>query len=106
MLVELIAAELFPDRNPPEMLIAESESETHDDLRKRHKEAYPDTEPRISGDIVTELGGKKFFKMDGIMVSVGATTFFGVKSELEDVVEILLDMGLVPIDAECKMVKL
>jgi hypothetical protein len=100
----VLAAEFFPDSNPPKMVVAESELETHDDLRERYKEAHPDTEPRISGDIVTEKGGRKFFKMDRVMVSVGATTLFGMRSKLGDAVEILLGMGLVPIDAECNIV--
>lgn len=100
----VMAAELFPDRNPPEMLIAESELETHDDLRNKYGRTHPETEPRISGDIFTEQSGKNFFRMDGIMLSIGATTFFGMRSDLNDVIEILLSKGLVPTDAEYKIV--
>lgn len=37
----VLAAELFPDRNPPEILIAESESETHETLRERYSQTHP-----------------------------------------------------------------
>lgn len=59
----VLAAEFFPDRWPPELVIAGSEQKTHDDLRAK----FPSTDSRLSGEII-RIGNQPFslFLMDSV----------------------------------------
>jgi hypothetical protein len=90
------AAELFPDRTPPELLIALTELEDHDDIRKRHKLTHPFSEPRILGNIVS-VQGLLLFTIDSVIVGIGKLTL-PTKKNINEVIEILLNLGYIPVD--------
>jgi len=91
---KIYSAELFPDREEPKIIKAESEFITHDQLRESH----PSSETRLSGEVVfTGFEDEmKFFMFD-------AFTRGGVRSQgkatINDVVEYLLGEGYIPVDA-------
>jgi len=90
------AAELFPDRTMPELLIALTDLEDHDDIRERHKKTHPFNEPRISGNIVS-VQGLLLFTIDSVIVGIGELTL-PTKKNINEVIEILLNLGYIPVD--------
>lgn len=92
-LESMYAAEIFPDRNPPEIVKADSMADTHEDFRKQHNSL----EYRLSGDIMV-MGATTFFMLDGICLRDNIIQT-PTEATLGDVVDILLDMGCIPVDA-------
>lgn len=90
------AAELFPDRTTPELLLALTELEDHNDIRERHKSTHPFNEPRISGNIVN-VQGLLLFTIDSVVVGIGDLTL-PTKKNINEVIEILLNLGYIPVD--------
>ncbi len=87
------ASELFPDRNPPEIIKARSEVEVHNDLRAR----FPSQEPRLSGEIVeSEVGN--FFLFDTFFVKLGKP-IVPTQASFAEIISFVLDQGLIPVDA-------
>lgn len=92
-----LAAELFLDRVPPEIIIAKSELELHDHLRERN----PSQEPRLSGEIVYSVdNGPKFFLLDKFMINGIGGRDPAMLAEAGKAAEFLLEQGYVPVDAE------
>lgn len=102
LISSIYAAELFPDRTIPELLIALDELEDHDDLRKRYQLTHPQSEPRISGNIV-DVQGLQLFTIDPVVVEIGIFTL-PTKKGLPEVIEILLDMGYIPVDPAYRLI--
>jgi hypothetical protein len=96
-ITSLYAAELFPDSDPPQLVIAEKESETHEDLREKN----PSSAPRISGELFRLKGDLtcRFFQMDSINLS---RHLINVLSErkLPEIIDWLFNQNIVPVDAE------
>lgn len=90
---KMFAAEIFPDRNPPEIVSAKTELETHEDLRKDTSSK----EPRISGEIVY-MKDLKFFMLDSFSVEHGSF-FVMTKTTPQKVVELLLERNFIPVDS-------
>jgi hypothetical protein len=97
----LLAAEFFPDENPPKLVVAESEDELHADLRER----FPSRASRLSGEILEIRNQQsRFFTIDAI--SMGLTETLSTEATLGEVVEQLLSKDIVPLDAQLNLVLL
>ena len=93
------ASELFADENPQKLLVAESELDTHDDLREKNTS----TAPRISGDLIKLKNLPfQFFQLDCVM---GTSTALPTNRKLGEVSEWLLSQGIIPLDANFMFIK-
>jgi len=102
MVGSVLAAELFPDSDPPRLIIAETEAETHKTLREK----LPSLEPRISGEIFQLINlDLKFFMIDRLFLRkrIGSN-FPYIKSKLPESVDWLLNQNIVPVDSICDVV--
>lgn len=97
---KVYASEIFPDRNPPEIVIAESMTENHDDIRDRN----PSTEPRLSGEVI-HARHLKFFMLDALFVSENIIST-PTKSTAGEIAKILLDKNFIPVDANFDFIPL
>lgn len=91
---KVLAAELFPNRTPMEIVVANSPLENHDALREKS----PKGEPRLSGEIVS-WGKTNFFVIDGFSVKDNSYFLDHVSKSANDILNFLLDHELVPVDA-------
>ena len=93
------ASELFADENPQRLLVAESELDTHDDLREKNTS----TAPRISGDLIKlKILPFQFFQLDCVM---GTLTDLPTNRKLGEVSDWLLSQEIIPLDADFMFIK-
>jgi hypothetical protein len=101
-LTSFFAAEFFCDENPPRLLVAKSEMESHDDLR----EQFPSASPRVSGNVFTmHKFPFRFFSMDCVFLETNVVKLPSQK-QLSDVVPWFLSHGIVPLDAQMEIISL
>lgn len=92
----ILAAEFFADSTPPQLLIAGSILETHDDLRAKH----PSAAPRVSGDVIHVKNFPfTFFCIDAVDHNCRELP---TKAQLTEVIEWFLSQNIVPLDANMK----
>ncbi len=100
ILFSLYAVELFPDGMIPVLEVAKHEHDIHDDLRNIYLGRHPMSEPRLSGNIA-RLNQMyfKFFLLDEILVNRKSFRL-RTRSQLPQVIDILLNRGFIPTDQE------
>lgn len=105
-IASLFAAEFFPDLNPPKLIVADDPLDLHDDLREKFEAEIPPGSLRISGEVLTlketGLKGPKFFSLDPVRLESPGK--LPTKAQLEEVVEQLVALNYVPLDAECYII--
>ena len=83
---------------PPKLLVAESELDTHKELREK----YPSTAPRLSGDLIRlKEFPFAFFTMDAVIEEFRQLP---TKAQVPQVVEWLLSQNIVPLDARMNLI--
>lgn len=98
----LLAAELYPDRETPELIVGRDESETHEAIRARG----PATEARVSAEQfkLKNLDHIEFLSLDPVILEIGVTTL-PTETQLPKVAEWLYDQNIVPVDSEYRIMK-
>ena len=99
---KILAAEIYPDRNPPQIIVAESEVELHSDMRAKLKTTP--RERRFSGEVVI-LGPATFFSLDAVDLSSDDLTA-PTETPLDQVTDFLLSEGYIPVDANFELIPL
>lgn len=97
----LLAAELYPDRKTPELIVGRDESETHETIRARR----PSSEPHLSAEqfTLTNLGHIKFLSLDVVILDIGVTEL-PTEKQLPKVARWLYDQNIVPVDSEYRII--
>lgn len=95
----VFAAEVYPDRNPPEIIISGDELDIHDDLHAK----YPSGDTRISGKVVIETTGLSYFMLDPISLAYNITRV-PTTASCTEVANLLLQNGYIPVDSEFEII--
>ena len=96
---KVLAAELFPLDDKPSIVIAETELETHEDIRERNVSS----EKRLSGEVVT-VGEYNYFMVDAFLRTEGPTSLSSELS-INEVADMLLEKGYIPVNANFEIIR-
>lgn len=97
--LSVFAAEIFPDRNPPAIVISDNEADIHDELRAK----YPSNEPRISAEVIHAIADTQFIRLDPISLRSNLVDV-PTKAPLEKIVRLISENGYIPVDANFEII--